>query len=330
MKLARVYLFVLIILNISCVSTRSKINVTGISRSLISEDHTSEGFLITLSNGKILHFFRLDPGFEGSHIGNSSKIVVRESSDNALSWTKPRIIYDSAFDDRNVRGGITKDSTILLFFREFDADKKISISKKYLKSKDDGITWSTHGIDSIGLCDTCSYTDYFIEIYNNYYMLSQTIINYVELIFFSENEKEIVWHKKKVILDYIDSLHIDEPRFAKLKKGNIIGLFRDEGGSNYYQAISRNYGETWTIPVKTNLNDGLFSPNPEIFYDKDHYFIFVVGTDRNPHYDKNSIWIYANKPNEIFLNSFNYTLIKKILDLIQITLDYMDIQLVLK
>ena len=36
---------------------------------LFSEDHTSEGFLAPLDDGRILLLFRLDPGIEGDHVG---------------------------------------------------------------------------------------------------------------------------------------------------------------------------------------------------------------------------------------------------------------------
>ncbi len=86
--------------------------------SLINEDHTSEGFLISLEDGIIVHFFRLDPGENGSHIGNKGRIVKRVSLDDGNTWSSHSIVYEDDFDDRNVHGGITDDNLIVFFLED--------------------------------------------------------------------------------------------------------------------------------------------------------------------------------------------------------------------
>ena len=122
----------------------------------------------------------------------------------------------------------------------------------------------------------------------------------------------VEWIGEKYIFDFRGLKNIDEPRFAHLGDGKIMGLFRDDLGSNYFQTTSSDYGKSWTIPVKTNLNNNIFSPNPEIFYDESTDILYVIGTDRGSPNISNALWVYANRPNEVFGNPNGYKLIKKL------------------
>ena len=91
-----------------------------IMSSLLSDDHCSEGLLLTMLNGKIWHFFRIGPGVKGGHIGIGGAICKKFSENNAETWSTPELLYDdSNFDDRNIACGITDKGDIILFFRQF-------------------------------------------------------------------------------------------------------------------------------------------------------------------------------------------------------------------
>lgn len=310
-------LLLILILSFSLsLSGQSKKNqqfvISDIKASLVNDDHVSEGILVTVPGGCVQHYFRLDPGVNGGHIGNTSRIALRSSCDNGDTWSQPETVFDSPWDDRNVRGGITSDKNIIMFFRRYDATKYSTVHLDYLQSNDKGKSWSIpQTLEGIGLCDLCTYSDYFIELKENYYMLSQTVVGYTELSFFRIVRDKIVWEKEKTVLDYKGKKNIDEPRFIYLGNGKILGLFRDDQGTNYYQVTSQDFGKTWTVPEKTNICDGLFSPNPEIFYDKAHDLVFTIGTDRGVPYENDAVWVYANKPCDIFNNPLGYQLARK-------------------
>src|SRR5665648_240696 len=88
---------------------------------LFSDDHTSEGFLAPLDNGRILLIFRLDPGIEGDHVGTNGYIAKIFYDPEKDQWGKVETVYNShQYDDRNIHGGVTKDGRIIAFFRKYD------------------------------------------------------------------------------------------------------------------------------------------------------------------------------------------------------------------
>ena len=118
------YLFIVIILLSSC--TNDKVNYEGpiikeleissVSETNVNENHASEGVMMTLGNGNIIKFYRLDEGVAGGHVGNGGKIVKRISIDNGMTWGEESTVYSDQYDDRNIRGGIINDNVILLFY----------------------------------------------------------------------------------------------------------------------------------------------------------------------------------------------------------------------
>lgn len=53
-----------------------------------------------------------------------------------------------------------------------------------------------------------------------------------------------------------DELAAEEPQWWTLPDGNLVALFRDNGGSGYlFRSFSTDNGRTWTRPVKTNFPD---------------------------------------------------------------------------
>ena len=116
--------------------------VSDLKSTNVNEDHVSEGVMVTLSNGDILNFYRNDPQKKGNHIGNHGKIVKRRSSDGGETWQNEVIIFSDEYDDRNIRGGITDEGYIVLFFRRFNAENRDTIDINYIISYDNGVSWT--------------------------------------------------------------------------------------------------------------------------------------------------------------------------------------------
>ncbi|MFT7900753.1 MULTISPECIES: sialidase family protein [Flavobacteriaceae] len=116
--------------------------VSDLKSTNVNEDHVSEGVMVTLSNGDILNFYRNDPQKKGNHIGNHGRIVKRRSSDGGETWQNEVIIFSDEYDDRNIRGGITDEGYIVLFFRRFNAENRDTIDINYIISYDNGVSWT--------------------------------------------------------------------------------------------------------------------------------------------------------------------------------------------
>jgi hypothetical protein len=295
--------------------------VTGYQQSLFDDDHTSEGFIVTLSDGRLVHFYRMDPGFEGDHISNNGRIVKRVSSDNGISWQSYEEVYnDSMWDDRNIHGGLIGQDSILLFFRKFDAFFMQQIGMFFITSFDGGITWSApHDIYSINNGTFGSHK--LIKIPGLGFIMSISGSYYVEIRY---SQDGMDWNNLLHIWDYTYNhlYNFGEACFSYIGNGKIIGLIRNIAqnfGSTYYQVTSSDLGQTWTPPVSTNIAQPYFCPAPMLFYDTLYNDLWALATDRRNYVasefyaDSSRIWVYRNKPDEIFNYPQNYSLVTSML-----------------
>jgi len=295
--------------------------VTDVQPSLIDGDHTSEGFMVTLSDGRIVHIFRLDPGDPGDHISNYGRIVKRSSYDNGLTWQPYLEVYDDPmWDDRNIHGGLIGQDSIVLFFRNFDSFFMVQIGMYYLTSFDGGQTWSTpQAIYSISNGTFGSHR--VVKVPGLGFIMSISGSYYVELRYSPDG---LNWNNVLHIWDYTaDHLYnFGEVCFTYVGNGKIIGLVRNTAqsfGSTYYQVTSSDFGQTWTTPVSTNIAQPFFCPAPMLFYDTVYNDLWVLATDRRNYVgsefyaDSARVWVYKNKIDEIFTNPGNYSLVTTML-----------------
>lgn len=285
--------------------------------SLISEDHTAEGFLVTLSTGRIVHIFRLDPGQEGHHVGNAGRIVRRYTDDGGLTWSQNYTIYNSQYDDRNVAGGLVQNDRIVVFFRRYEAVTVQTIDLLFMYSDDGGDSWS----DTVKI-NTVAHgpgPHQLIEVPGKGFMAIFYDSYYVEIRYSQDGTR---WDEIDYRWDYRAnySHNITECSFAYVGNGRIVGLTRDNNyawGSHPYQFSTTDYGTEWSNPMKTNLADSFFCAAPLVFYDNMHNDLWTIVTDRRSHcgpqyQNKDSeIWIYRNNPDEVIDNPMNYKLFTK-------------------
>lgn len=321
-----VFYSIILILFSGCfeeIKNPSLLKVSEIKPSYVNNDHAAESLLLTLKNGLILHFFRLDPGLGGGHVGNGGRIVCRESVDNGATWTEPITIFDDEWDNRNIRGGLTEDGTIVLFFRRYDGNNWKPVDLNYIVSKDNGKSWTKR----TQLVEFQRFVDNFYEIWisnftnigNGRYLIPVCGPKYCEMKIFRVQEEKVVFESKNFIFDYIKNgeAEIDEPYIAIMpEKNKLVCLFRDEANSNYYQSISLNNGVGWTQPVKTNMLEQYFCPSPLIFYEDMSEKIITIATDRRNISTKNDkdalqsqVSIFTNTIDEVVAGSKNYKLL---------------------
>ena len=276
--------------------------------SLVSNDHTSEGFLVTLSNGNIIHFFRLDPGSTGDHTGNGGCLAKRMTTDGGISWTSPDTVFNDQYDDRNINGGILTSGRIVLTFRRYDAPNAQHIDYNLIYSDDGGNTWSPRQVlQYYGHSSDCQ--KFLPYVPGNGYLNLVINKDFVETIF---SNNGINWSNPGFTWDYTSNHQfvIDETCITYTKNGILIGLMRNDTditGANYYQVYSTDYGNNWSQPVHTNMANGFFCPSPLIFYDSITDYVWAIATDRrrNPNQNLNTpinskIYVYRNKVDSIY------------------------------
>lgn len=308
-------LFIFILLTYFLVHSPGVYSQLTIFPSLISDDHTAEGFMLTLPDGSLRHFFRLDPGVEGHHIGNNSRIVQRASFDQGLTWSATRDIFEDEWDNRNIHGGLTQEGRIVLFFRRYNAINRKTISTNFIYSDDWGWTWSDLKTIDAGPIDNPG-THKMIYVPGKGYMQSFYTPWLCELRYSDDGSN---WDRKGYKWDFTNKreLKITEACFLYLGEGRMIGLMRDEWFSNYYQVISMDSGNTWTDPVRTNICMPFFTPSPQFFYDSFTNKIIVIANDRRGLNGGNYVmndaefYIYSNDANEAFTNPKSYVLVAR-------------------
>ena len=313
------------------------------SESLISEDHTGEGFLITLPNGTIEHYFRLDTGLYGNHKSNNAYIALRKSYDNGNTWESSELVLNNdILDDRNIHGGISRDNEVILFYR-----------------------WSNYPWESHNVCDDCGietiqnnyvYTDSTnennfseVEVFGNIgnasripatsqlvtmfdttlYLLSMTrgpsteIIGDDTLILsfcgVSITNDVTNWNYDSIkVVHHVDSV-TSEAAFAYIGDGRLIGLIRNDryyGGTSYrydrrsyFQVTSTDYGKTWSTLKQTNIANGGYCVSPSLLYDEEIDKLWIFATNRTDR----RLWTYCVNPDSIFDNPLYYYQIEPVM-----------------
>ena len=230
------------------------------------------------------------------------------------------VYNDTLYDDRNIGGGLIGEDSIIIFFRKFNADIYATVNSNYIISGDGGITWSP--VQQFNLTsNTYCVTQNVIHIPTRGYMIAIYGYYYVELRF---SEDGTIWNDVDYKWDYTNfhEFYLSEISFSYCGNGKIIGLIRDMStglNSTLYQVTSEDYGYTWTEPVHTNIAAPYTCAMPLVFYDEQNNDIWSVTSDRrqyngSPYYANESrLWIYRNKPEEIFSNPLGYNLYTSLL-----------------
>ena len=297
-------------------SSGSSLSLSEVRASLISDDHTAEGFMVTLNDGRIVHFFRLDPGMEGDHVGNGGRIVRRVSADNGKTWSATETVYNDQWDCRNTRGVLTEDGKIVVFFRRFMPETYTTVDLNYIVSIDGGETWNARR--ALPFTSPVSVVEYQIgapvALGSNCYLVPAYGLGYCEMRRYTVADDSLVFAPGAWVFDHAQTrpLGIDEPYCTMTTDGKVMCLFRDErkaapgysdpvAGANYYQSVSSNGGETWSLPEKTNIAEPSFCAHPLLIYESALAEPLVaIATDRERPYESNRIWIYSSTVDAVF------------------------------
>ena len=274
---------------------------------LFSDDHTSEGFLAPLCDGRILLVFRLDPGLAGNHVGTNAYIARMAYDPRRDAWGEVEPVYDShQYDDRNIHGGATRDGRIVAFFRHYDGRE--TQGRCVMHSDDGGQTWSQprlagalRGVQGTG--------QMFYNPDIDRYCILQYERHRNEILYSPDG---VTWQESRLVAKD-PNVELTEIAGAWCGDGRIVALIRDdtrERGHPLLQVVSRDNGKTWSRPCATNMPpDQHWGCAPQLIYDPKHHLLIAITSDRYFRPDaENRLYIYTARPEDILDDPGNWTL----------------------
>ena len=283
------------------------LRVTDYQAVLFGDDHTSEGFLAPLNDGRIMLIFRLDPGLQGSHVGTNGYIARITYDPRTDQWGEVESVYNShEFDDRNVHGGTTNEGRIVVFFRSYDG--RTTRGRYFIYSDDNGQTWSDPQTSEAltGIAGTG-------QMFHNPDIGKYCILQYQRHrndILYSDDGAS--WNDHNLVAED-EAVHLTEIAGAWCGDGRIIALIRDDQrrrGHPLLQVSSRDNGQTWSKPEPTNIPpDRHWGGAPQLIHDRQRDMLIALNSDRYSRPDsENSLFIYTAKPSQVIGDPDNWTL----------------------
>ncbi|HVL88739.1 MAG TPA: sialidase family protein [Actinomycetota bacterium] len=216
-----------------------------------------------------------------SSIDPTGQLVFFEYRGAERGWTE-RPIYDSEWDDRNAAGGVTSTGTIVAFFARYDSHTGIWHDMGFIRSTDDGQSWSDYKTVPVGADRWYSPYGKLVELPGGRLMqllYGNDGYSYRVRAIFSDDDGE-TWGNEVTI----DRQSFERPTEADAilvdgttnDNARLIVVSRTEPGPNpqagggLYQYVSANGGRTWKrmgfmnvgdtpsdiSPWLTNLSDG--------------------------------------------------------------------------
>jgi len=292
------------------------IGVTATEGTIITSSHTSEGTFLPKSDGDFLFIYRHDTGESGDHTGNTGSLYQMTFDTSTETWGARTLFYDTAYDNRNANGGTLASGRMVLFWLNWEiGGGGGNDSTKFIYSDDDGATWSSPVTITSSRGVPTPYGN-IVDIYDNpdqtkRYLKPFLTTNYVG-VFFSEDGSS--WGDETAIYPYSVTYYPNETDVVYLGGGKLIALSRDQNyaasGSNYYQFTSSDYGETWSVIIRTNICSPHFCPSPRILLHNSR--LIVIASDRRTLSSTGPLpaegtWIYTADP----LQAFNSPVVYK-------------------
>jgi hypothetical protein len=193
------------------------------------------GILLRATDGHLLSVYREAT----THAADRGRIVMRKSNDG-LTWSEPRILFeDPILDDRNVAGGILPSGTIVVFWNTYDFLRQRAVALFYSRSSDNGETWmpptqllgrnNSYG-PIVVLPDSVA-----ISVGNDGEDGTKTYLHF-------SHDDGATWHFSR----QVPSPNC-EVAFISLGGSKILGFARNDSERPILRLYSENLGATWDV-----------------------------------------------------------------------------------
>ena len=201
------------------------------------------------------------------HICPYGREVVVRSTDGGQNWTLPQEVYNSELDDRDANLNIMRDGTLILSWftstafekRWLERARRVNtlmrdelIGSWMCCSKDFGDTWEAPLRMPVGVHISPS-----VLSDGSLLTIGEESANEVALAVYKSTDVGLCWNKISQIPCECreNRLLFNENHVLETSPGKLIAMFRSNpGGDGYlYQSNSMDYGQTWSLPHKTDI-----------------------------------------------------------------------------
>lgn len=239
-------------------------NRMGIVESLIPNPYTSchAADLLELPNGDILCCW-----FAGSDEGNADiSIVLSRLNFDADEWSIPiKVSDDSSRSEQNPSLFMTPEGEIWLMYTAQDArtsDIPEGFNLQYTaeirrkRSTDGGYTWGKTETMFVRPGSFCRQKIQILSsgrwIFENWICFPDETRNGSDITIMQISDDEGKSWREIEVPESQGRVHAN---VLEIEKGKLVALFRSRFADNIYRSVSEDNGETWTVPVRTELRN---------------------------------------------------------------------------
>lgn len=204
-------------------------------------------WIINAKDGMLYCVFR-----EGTeHMYSATgRVMLTESADLGRSWTPARVIIDKPdVDDRNVNIAQLPNGNLLVAYNEYTADRESQAMTA--QSADGGKTWSAPQFIGRGNTRTRAAA---VPLSNGTILLPCYLAPGNGAVAALSKDNGATW--RTIDLPNAEGFVGDEWDLLEMEPGRLVGISRNNHPQTdgfFWHFESRDYGETWSMPKKTNV-----------------------------------------------------------------------------
>lgn len=204
--------------------------------------------VVKLRDGRLLVVYYDSP----EHVSPLGRISMVQSRDDGRTWSPPRVVVDTPFDDRDPSLAITRTGRLLLSYFVSDSSTATSAGVFVARSDDDGATWSepvrvetaiAGGATSSKIIEAAN-GDLLIPLYGS----SNGGVNSRVTMVRSRDGGRTWPRREEVEIAASPGISFMEPALAAADGRMLVVMRTDRPDNLAYAARSLNGGATWSEP----------------------------------------------------------------------------------
>ena len=213
-----------------------------------AERNTYFPSVVNIGGGRLLVAYYDSP----EHVSKQGRISLVESRDNGRTWSLPRVIIDTPFDDRDPSLTVTRAGRLLVSYFARDTETSTSAGVFVARSDDGGATWSDPVRVETILTDSAT-TSKIVEAENGDLLIplygSVAGDGHSRVTLGRSRDQGRTWPREGEIAVASESdTNVMEPTLA-IAGARMLVLMRTDRAENFsYATRSIDGGLTWSTP----------------------------------------------------------------------------------